>query len=77
MSVGHLDHVLLTIYIQLNGARDLEITWSHACVDPELVGSCVPIHACRALSNPKWLFYPSVIYVAASLCRPLLFCPSR
>jgi len=41
----------------------------------ELVGSCIPIHACRCLPGSKCLL--SIWSVAVSLCRPLLPCPNR
>jgi len=34
MSVGHLDHVLI---LQLDGARDLEITWSQAVNNQDVI----------------------------------------
>ena len=44
-------------------------TWPRNHLVPcvaELVGSCIPIHACRGLPNPKCLFDPSGL----SLCLP-------
>ena len=52
--------------LQLDWARDLEITWFPLPHVAELVGSCIPIHAYRGLSDPKCLFYPSGL----SLCLP-------
>jgi len=65
MSIGHLDHVLSDC-VQLNGACDLEITWSHQCV-AELVGSCIPIHAYRGLLDPNCLFHPSGLSLCLSV----------
>jgi len=48
MSVGHLDHVLLTVYSSME-----HVTWkSHGpiCV-AELVGSCIPIHSWKAIGQ--------------------------
>jgi len=64
MSVGHLVHVLLTVY------NDTEHVTQKSpgpiCGWVKLVGSCVPIHACQSLPDPKCLFDPSGL----SLCLP-------
>jgi len=61
MSVGHLVHVLLTVY---NATEN--VTQKSPGPMAELVGSCIPIHACRGLPNPKCLSDPSGL----SLCLP-------
>ena len=45
-------------------------TWSGNHMIPcvaELVGSCIPIHARRCLSDPKCLFYPSDLSLCLSV----------
>jgi len=63
MSVGHLDHVLLTVHSLME-----HVTWSHLvpCV-AEFVGPCIPIHAYRCLPDPKCLFYPSGLLLCLSV----------
>jgi len=48
MSVGHLDHVLLTVYSSME-----HVTWNHHNV-AELVGSCVPIHGWQPSQTMLW-----------------------
>jgi len=51
MSVGHFDHVLLTVYSSME-----HVTWKSPGPIPcvaKLVGSCVPIHAHRCLPDPE------------------------
>ena len=59
MSVGYLDHVL-TVYSSMEHVTSKSLVPSVA----ELVESCIPIHACRCLPDPKCLCYTSGL----SLC---------
>jgi len=65
MSVGHLD------CLQLDGARDLEITWCG------WVGRILHPDSCTSVSSWPKVPLLSIWSVTVPLCRPLLPCSSR
>ena len=72
MSVGHLDHVLLTVYSSME-----HLTWKSPGRICGWVGRILCPNSC--MSGSSWSKMPlwSIWSVAVPLCRPLLPCPSR